>query len=243
MKLERLLDSIYLIPVILDHMDKPCTNTRAILRANDISDEQVAELHKIRHLLEYHKQVVQNKYSGNYPLLRQGLREYYETYLSSMFKAVGLTSCRLFGLDYGCGDGQVAEQFLEDNPESEIVLLDKEPVFNQKSLTIDFEKEPNWWSNYIGAFSLVILSEVLHCKAPIAQHYLIDSSHNVLADHGFLLISENIDHCMEYRISKIKKKSYPVVDSYEIAQLTYKKFELIKETQINNHKIYLYEKI
>jgi len=243
MKLERLLDSIYLIPAILDHMDKPCSNTREILRANDISDEQVAELHKIRHLLEYHKQVVQNKFSGNYPLLRLGLREYYQTYLSSMFKEIGLVGCKLFALDYGCGDGQVADQFLEDNPRSEIMLLDKEPILNRKSFVLDFEKEPNWWSNYVGAFSLVILSEVLHCKAPIAQHYLVDSSYNLLAERGLLLISENIDHCMEYRIGKIKRDNYPVVDSYEIGQLTHRKFELIKQVQINNHKIYLYEKI
>lgn len=244
MKPEQILDSMYIIPVLLDHFDNPTDLTTQILGDNGIFDEQIEQMRQVRHMLEYHRWSVVSGYAPNYPLLRIGLKQYYATFLKTMFTDIGFYNKRIMALDYGCGTGQVADQFLFDNPESEIILMDKENQTNKKIIQVDFEREPTWYQPYAHYFNLVILSEVLHCKTPIFQEYLIKSSTNMLKRGGHILIVENVDFCMAYRISKIKQGSYKVLNADDIKKLTANyPLKLVKVKNIQRHKIYLYEKI
>lgn len=245
MTINQLLDSIYLIPALLDHLDNPTDNTHQILQNNGINNDLVIQAGDIRHLLEYHKWIVQNNFRPNYTLLREGLAEYFEHYQSNLFKDFDIVGKAWMFLDYGCGEGRKTKQFLIDNPESSAVMVDKVNDHNQKNmLEVDFEKNPYWFQGYIDMFDLILLSEVLHCKKPIIQEYLLISSLKMLKTGGKLLIVENVDHCMEYRISKIKGQAMPLVTVQAVFSLMKPLGVTLSDIKYNqNHISYLYEKI
>lgn len=243
--MNRIIDSIYLIPVLLDHLDKPTANTRAILKANNIDSMDIIEARKIRTLLEYHLHIIQNNYQPNYPLLRQGLREYFNEYLYKIFNQLDIRNKTWYMLDYGAGSGQMSQQFLKTNPDSQVLQVDKEIIDDSlPSLCVDFEADPKWYHGFKDTFDLVVVSELLHCKTLNWQEYIIKSSIAMLKPGGRLIIVENIDHTMEYRISKIKTTPHPVVMWPLIRKLMKPyKVKLIKQIHINQHYIYYYEKI
>lgn len=245
---QQILDSIYIIPVILDHLDEPSENTKKILQENEITDELLQEMSLVKHLLQYHYGIVKNNYYGHYPTLRKGLSEYFDQYLSAIWDKIGLMDKELLLLDYGCGYGQYSRKFLEVNPRSEVMLVDKEMIGIENSLLtrqlcVDWEKDREWFKGFIDTFNVVLLSEVLHCKTLVQQDYLIDTSHLMLKEEGLLIINENLDHCMEYRITKIKSYPSPVINYNRIKLLTENKFDLKNFVNINQHYIYVYEKI
>ncbi len=147
--IQRLLDSVYLIPVILEHLDNPTDNTEAILKENRVSFKTINEARQIRHLLEYHLRIVQNNFSPNYGLLRQGLREYHDLYLNKMFNDLGIVAKKWWMLDYGAGAGQMSEAFLKANPESEVMMIDKEIV---NGLAINLKLIQIGYQGYKGMF-------------------------------------------------------------------------------------------
>lgn len=247
MSVNNILDSIYTIPVILDHMDYPTNTTEKILSRLGIDNGDIEELRNIRSLLEYHLKFIEGK--ADYTLLRKGLSEYFNTYLSGMFDRLGLTDKTGTFLDYCCGQGQYAEQWIKDNPKSTVMLVDKvnetmftSPVFLQK----DFEKDPDWYKNFKNSFDYVLLAEILHCKDDQWQYYLVKSSQAMLKRGGKLIVVENVDYPMAYRISKVKGQEYNVVDIHKIHDMfhydqTWKTGN--KRLCINQHHIYVYEKI
>lgn len=245
MTINRIYDSIYIIPAILDYLDKPTDEALAILYSNGITDEVITELSKQQALLQYHQCIIENKFKSDpklYPLLRKGLKQYYNQYLSGIFQKLNIVKTTWQALDYGCGDGQMSDQFLKDNPHANIIRVDREPGKN--ILTVDFETNPAWFQQYMNSLDLVIMSELLHCKELSGQEYIIRSADAMLKSHGKALIVENIDYCMAFRISRLKKKVHKVVtesDVEHLAQLV--NWKKIAEFQINRHKIYLYEKI
>lgn len=243
--LGQVLDSIYLIPVILDHLEEPTVTTTMILQQNSITVYDLEEFKKIKSMLQYHVHAVQNNYAGNYPLLQKGLAEYYDSYLSQMFENIGIAHKRWVILDYGCGSGIVGEQFLSDNPNSSVFFMDKEDYTNGIGLNkkVDFEKEPGWYVDYYAHFDAIIMSELLHCKKKEGQEYLIRSSYEMLKPGGILIIVENVDYCMAYRISKIKHEEHDIVDLEQIDALTKKMFRIEQIKQIQRHKIYELKKI
>jgi SAM-dependent methyltransferase len=244
MDLHQILDSIYIIPVLLEHLEKPTFTTTKVLRTNDITPQQIEECRKIKDLLLYHYKVIATGFQPNYIQLRQGLKQYYNEYLSGMFKRLDLVDKDYNVLDYGCGSGQVLKQFLRDNPLSAGIGVDKDPQvftgFRQK----DFEAEPDWYYDYLEYFNLVILSEVLHCKDLKTQQYLIASSDVMLKQKGILIIVENVDYCMEYRISKIKQDNFHVLNEFHIKELMEGTgFKMHNMITINRHNIYEFHKI
>lgn len=249
MNLQRIYDSIYLIPVLLDHFENPSESTRNILHKNGINEAMILELKMQKNLLKYHKHIVQSEYQPDYELLRKGLSEYFWLYLKPVFERLEITDEELIMLDYGCGSGQYSAQFLRNNPKSTVILVDKEePDLDKIGVSaffekVNFEEQPKWFEKYKDKFDLILLSEVLHCKSMLGQKYLIHSCQQMLKKKGQLLVIENTDYCMEYRISKIKKGDFKILSKIDLAKLMQEKFVLRNMKELQNHSAYLYEKI
>lgn len=241
MTIQNILDSIYIIPVILDHLEEPTVTTRAILRENNIGEDQLAQCAKMKHLLMYHREIIANHYQPNYDLLRTGLKEYFDANLSTVFRELNLPAKSHVSqvLDYGAGDGRMADQFREDYPDSIVLTMDRQ----NSDINVDFEQEPFWYRSYLNTFDVVILSEVLHCKQQVVRHYIIDSIQQMLHKGGHLIVIENEDYCMEYRISKIKKGDFSVLSDKTVKALCSDGFELNTELKINKHTIYDFIKV
>lgn len=244
MDLHKILDSIYIIPAILDHLDNPTETTTKLLLSAGIGPKQIEECREVRELLLYHYKVIVTGYSPNYDQLRDGLVQYFEAHLSDMFKKLGIIEKEWRVLDYGCGNGQVSTQFLKDNPDSYALRVDRDSVNITNFKRIDFETQPYWYKPYTNTFDLVILSEVLHCKDHNGQLYLIDSSIQLLRDKGTLIVVENKDYCMEYRISKIKQNNFKVLNEWHVRELTQgSNLALLNMITINRHNIYEFQKV
>lgn len=237
MTIHNIMDSPYIIPVIFDHLENPTSTTHAIIRENKILDSTIEQFKKLSALMKYHE----NR-KEDYPLLQYGLKAYFETNLSSVFRELGIVAQDISMLDYGAGSGVVSEQFKKDNPMSFVTMVDK-VSYCKGTLLYDFEKEPDWYVQYEKYFDLVILSEVLHCKTDKVQEYLIDSSHSMLNDKGKLLIIENIDHCMAWRIGKLKNGHYPIVGPGRVSELTIpRNFIITNNIKLGRHIAYLFQK-
>lgn len=237
MNIHNIMDSAYIIPVLFDHIEKPTEITKAILRQKGITKKVVEEFKALSSLMEYHKNRKQD-----YPLLQHGLKAYYQQHLSSMFNELGLVAQEMVVLDYGAGSGVVSDQFFTNNPHSVVYRVDRTD-YTGDTIVRDFEKTPNWYAEFLNNFDLVILSEVLHCKQSDIQEYLIRSSKNMLKEKGKLLIVENIDHCMAWRISKFKNQLHPVVGPSRVTELTKDNFILLQHIQLGRHIIYLYQRL
>lgn len=236
--INKVFDSIYLIPALLDHLEKPTVNTAAILEENGINAEDFREL---KSMLVYHFQAVRNGYVADYELLRDGLAEYFAAHLSTIFQKLGTVNQKGFVLDYGCGSGQVSDQFKLDNPATEIYKVDK---FDGPGITVvDFEEDPSWHRGFIEHFDTIILSEVLHCKPYLTQMYLVQSSYRMLVPDGQLIIIENMDYAMAYRISKIKGSNHEVVKPSDIYNLALPMFKVKNQIRINKHIAYDLRKV
>lgn len=248
MTTKQILDSLYVVPALLDIMDKPTAEAARVLGHNGIGKAKLEEMRKLRPLLEYHLMILQDGFKESafgYPKLRDGLKAYFDQYLSKIWFELGIRDTTKRLLDYGAGVGQYSDQFLADNMSGDVVMIDKEKT--RPDITqINFEEDSSWYSNenYFEQFDLVLLAEVLHCKDLKMQKYLIQSGRLCLKPKGHLIIVENVDYAMAYRISKIKNEQRPVLDEKDIQKLMDgERFEFISQIQIEQHKIYRYEKI
>lgn len=244
MILQNILDSVYIIPAILDHMDKPSLATSKVLAQAGVNDKDLESLRKIRHLLEYHLRTVKCDFKTNYTLLREGLSEYHNQYLFDVWWKLNIQDQRITMLDYGCGAGAYIGSFKVYNPESICIGVDKESDI-PNVIVADFELWPDWHQRYDNKIDLVLLSEVLHCKPIGVQKYLVNSSWQMLKKGGRLLIIENHDPCMEYRINKIKKTTtMKLLSAHDITKLVAPlNMRAAQQVQIYNHTAYLYEKL
>ena len=249
MTTKELLDSVYLIPAILDHMKQPTKESAYLLANNGIGKSHLEEARKIEMLLRYHLKMVKEDFVPDYPALRIGLQQYFDLYLKDIWQKIEMVDKPWRLLDYGAGSGQYSDQFLADNMVGEVMMIDKEQS-RPDIVQIDFEQQPGWYAEYGQQFDVVLLAEVLHCKDEKMQNYLIQSSRIMLKDNGFLVVVENIDYAMAYRISKIKGTPYPVLDEKymiglmeQYTQLGGGNLIIRKQERIQQHIIYVYEKI
>lgn len=246
MNIKQLTDSIYLIPILLEHFEKPTVITKSLLREYGINDQRVEEFRRVKSLLQYHANIVQDGWKPNYNLLREGLKEYFRLYLSQVFNLINLTNMpKGTALDYGCGSGQIGKQFEKDNPSFDVYFLDKDnPNWMANLLEVDFEQKPDWHNLFVNFFDVVIMSELLHCKGLEVREYLINSAHKILKPGGKFIVIENVDYAMAYRINKIKGFSKAnVITPFGLMNLTIDKFTIKTKTNIFQHQIYVYEKI
>lgn len=236
------MDSIYILPVVLDHLENPTETTAKILFQQGIDKETLIQCGKIKPLLQYHYNAVVNNFKGDYKLLQDGLSRYWNEYLYRMWPMLEITGTPTYLLDYGCGAGFGGDTFKHYNPEGLVTYVDRDK-YHAKTLEIDFENEPTWYTNHKGEFDYILLSEVLHCKSLLVRKYLIETCHYMLREGGSLIINENVDFMMEYRISKIKGGTFRALDQHDITELTYGLFRQKQLKTIKRHNIYEYERV
>jgi hypothetical protein len=241
MKIQDMLNAPYLVPTLLRHIDNPTDETRNMLQHMGVSLENFIDAKRIRTLLDYHDTFMRQG-QADYASLREGLQEYWYAYLYTMFQQLNIVNQEGFLLDYGCGAGQVSTQFLIDNPDAHAVRVDKE-ITHPDTMQIDFEEWPDWYLQYVDQFNWVMLSEVLHCKSRIVQRYLIDSSYHMLVQDGSLLIVENQDPLMVWRINQIKGTNYKPINRAELDILLKGRFKLKNHLTIQQHHVYNYVRI
>ncbi len=237
MKKQQVINSIYLVPAIIEYLDG--NRSKYI---NDILNEYGVDPDdyiNLINLLKYNKSIIRTNFKADYELLRRGLDEYYQMFLRSFWQKMKLTDTKLRLLDYCGGDGSYSSSFKTFNPGGTAVLLDR-----SNGLCIDFEDDPKWHKEWQEYFNVVLLSEILHCKSIEIQYYLIDSSLSMLDNGGKIIINENIDPFMGWRLDRLTKEG-KVLDESHIIKLmsTYRHVLQLTDLQtIENHKIYVYEK-
>lgn len=238
-----IIESAYILPVLLEHYKNPSPQSQAILDKHDISSK---DLYKYHHLLEYHEHFLRTR-EENYPLLRKGLDEYFDSDLSDIFKLIGIDHKTWYMLDYGAGNGTYAQQFILDNPASQALCVDRH--FATKAgrhisyLEVDFEKRPDWYQKYINEFNMVLMSELLHCKDSEGQQHLIWTAKQMLKNDGLLIINENDDLEMYWRIGQLKGRNQKPLTFADLQALTKNKFKFKSKVTINQHNAYVFQKI
>ena len=234
MESNKVINSAYLIPAILAKLEgTENENVDLMLKEFNVDAEDYRDLYS---LLNYHLQVVKTDFNADYPLLRKGLTEYFEKYLSDFWKVVGIEGTRLRLLDYACGDGAYSDKFIEANPEGITYRVDRQ-------FGIDFEATPLWYQRESFEVDIVLLSEILHCKSIKWQEYLIVSSLACLVPGGCIIINENIDPFMGYRLNHLTDHGNMLTENDIIQLMLEYDVKLKSITTINNHKQYTYEKI
>lgn len=240
------MDSVYLLEVVLEHLERPSLATTRIIQEHQIDTRDAKE---IRHLLEYHYNITQTQYRDAeifYPMLRMGLKEYFDKYLTEGYVRITEKMPEPHSiLDFGAGEGHVAKWMRRRYKSALVYTLDKAPIEDPLHIKVDFEEKPDWWRDkWEESFDLIILSEVLHCKKPLTQMYVIDTCEHLLKKKGRLVIVEPVDYVMARRIAKLKKATgYAVLDEHHIRELMPSSFILHNIIRVQKHKFYQYEKI
>lgn len=144
---------------------------------------------------------------NHYVFLRRGLSEYAKIGIYAGLKFVTHNlKAGVNILDYCGGSGGYLECLLDHDPLATGCIVDKAITVSDEFLAnkqlnayleIDFKDDPDWFRNDIGfiiAFDLVMLNEIMHCCSIEHQQYLIDSSCEMLAEGGHLLITEQTEN-------------------------------------------------
>jgi hypothetical protein len=228
------LNSIYIIPALLGYFrgEEGCLE---LLKSYDVNPEEYRDLGS---LLQYHHEIIRKDFEPNYPLLRKGLTEYFNEFLWDFWSILGITGTNYKMLDYAGGEGIYSDTFDILNPEGDSTLLDR-----KHGLAVDFQKTPNWWPEYEQSFDIVLLSEILHCKSAFWRDYLVSSSCMLLKSGGRLIINENVDPAMGWRLNRLSEGGL-MTESDIIGLMSGNvDFKLVDIKTIEKHKIYIYEKV
>lgn len=232
---------MYLVPALLKKLEgNNDLMLDDILREFNI--DNVEEYRPLKSLLKYHDTIIKNNFYSSdetYKLLRMGLTEYFDEFLSQFWQQIGFTGLTdKFLLDYGCGSGVYSDAYEKANPLSTSFRVDK--CISEK---LDFIKYPEWYKNNTLPFSTVLLSEILHCKDLEWQKYLIESSLEMLPKGGQIIINENVDPFMNWRLKEMTVHGQLLDQEYIINLLAPYPVKLTRLSVINYHNIFIYDKI
>lgn len=232
----QILNSCYIYPLLWSGIsgDKKAL---AALKSLGVSVNQVEKMRRMRSLMSYHN-LPNNRKKRCYNMLRDGLREYFREELRAFWKKAGITKkIGWLMLDYGCGSGSYSYAFKAANPKSTTLLVDRQGG----DINIDFQQNPGWYGELVNSVNVVLLSEVLHCKNQQWRDYLITSSYQMLKKNGLLVINENDDLIMAWRLESLSSGG-DALSKKDILTLTRSKFTLEKHEQLNRHHIYVLRK-
>lgn len=172
-------------------------------------------------LLEYEFSMLQQQLDGNfvtdpakYAALRSGLDNYAQAFLPDMQdwinKQVVFDGALLF--DYCGGDGGYLARFLKHWPAAQGMLFDRNPALPRDSATAgvisrmgvkagDAFGDHDFFAGQAGAYDLVIMSEILHCKGLAERTALLQRGKSLLKPNGALLVIEQYPNLrLEWRM-------------------------------------------
>lgn len=237
--IDSIIQNAYTLFLLDEHFTKPSYNTRLHLDSQNIDPNL---FFKYKHLISYNVKFLRTG-ELHYDLLRKGLQEYYENELFRLFPLLGLKNLTVNFLDFGCGSGVYADDFLKYNPSSKVFAVDVDisGVCNKENKTV-LLIEKDWHIPYLNKFDFILLCEVLHNKTYAEKIQIIELCFSLLSPKGCLIIGENSDTAMAYRISKSKKRDAPIITG-RFLNLLVNKETIWKPLNINNHTFYMYGNI
>lgn len=181
-------------------------------------------------LFEYEFSMIQQQLDNNfitdpkkYSKLRGALADFSDTYLTDLTNwLIDQTPEAPVVLDFAGGSGYYLAQILKARPAGHGWLYDKaaEPglldelgvsdrVNVEKS---DFYNDFNFFSEYAGTFSTIIVSEILHCVPMNEWDKLLQMLESLLAPQGKLIVIEQHHNFrLDWRLQALSKgQSVPV---------------------------------
>lgn len=173
-------------------------------------------------LLEYEFSMMQQQLDGNfktdpakYKALRGGLDNYAVAFLPDMHKwiadqAPAAVKCPRF-FDYCGGSGGYLASFLAAHKGAQGLLFDREPGVTKTSAAVlsrmgimagDAFGDDLFFANHAGAYDVVLLSEILHCKGPSERQFLLQRAKSLLRPSGVVLVVEQYPNLrLEWRMN------------------------------------------
>lgn len=170
-------------------------------------------------LLEYEFSMMQQQLDGNhktdptkYAQLRTGLDNYAVAFLSDMRRwvtqQVAFDGALMF--DFCGGNGGYLHEFLRAWPQANGMLFDKAPGGVHPSDVVlqmgikqgDAMGDDRFFLDQAGAYDVVLMSEILHCKGPTERNFLLRRAKSLLKPTGVLLIIEQYPNLrLEWRMT------------------------------------------
>lgn len=172
-------------------------------------------------LLEYEFSMMQQQLDGNfktdpakYKALRGGLDNYAVAFLPDMHtwiadQAPTTTKTPRF-FDYCGGSGGYLASFLATHKGAQGLLFDREPGVTKTSAAVlsrmgimagDAFGDDLFFTNHAGAYDVVLLSEILHCKGPSDRQFLLQRAKSLLRPDGVVLVVEQYPNLrLEWRM-------------------------------------------
>jgi len=142
------IDSSYVVPALLEYSEGNRSEyILLILEQYGINPEDYSGL---TNLLDYNSEVITSGFIPNYELLRKGLVEHFDYFLSDFWKSLSLKLDKPLLLDYCGGKGQYSKAFEKFYKNGKAILLDRE-----YGLKIDFEKDPGWYVNQKEKYDII----------------------------------------------------------------------------------------
>lgn len=170
-------------------------------------------------LLEYEFSMMQQQLGGNhktdpakYEQLRKGLDNYAVAFLPDMRRwvtqQVAFDGALMF--DFCGGNGGYLHEFLRAWPQANGMLFDKAPgLVHPGDVALqmgvkqgDAMGDDRFFLDQVGAYDVVLLSEILHCKGPTERNFLLRRAKSLLKPTGVLLIIEQYPNLrLEWRMT------------------------------------------
>lgn len=161
-------------------------------------------------LLEYEFSMMSQQLSGDYvtdPVKYAGLRtalgSYSKRFLPDMHdwvvRQAVMDGGRFF--DFCGGDGEYLLNFLRKWPCAQGMLYDRAPAIPDAQGALDpyvrmgikggdAFADDQFFANHAGAYDIVLLSEILHCKGPEQRQFLLRRAASLLKPGGVVLVIE-----------------------------------------------------
>lgn len=171
-------------------------------------------------LLEYEFSMMKQQLDANfttdpamYQQLRGGLEHYARAFLPDMHdwitRQVAFDGALFF--DFCGGDGGYLHSFLKAWPQAQGMLFDRAPgVPHPDNLAVvprmgikagDAFGDGQFFMNHAGAYDVVLMSEILHCKGPEDRRFLLQRAKSLLKPTGVLLVVEQYPNLrLEWRM-------------------------------------------
>lgn len=171
-------------------------------------------------LLEYEFSMMKQQLDSNfttdpamYQQLRGGLEHYARAFLPDMHdwitRQVAFDGALFF--DFCGGDGGYLHSFLKAWPQAQGMLFDRAPgVPHPDNLVAaprmgikagDAFADEAWFTSQAGAYDVVLMSEILHCKGPEDRLFLLRRAKSLLKPTGVLLVVEQYPNLrLEWRM-------------------------------------------
>lgn len=190
-------------------------------------------------LLEYEYSMIQQQLDSNfktdpakYRALRKGLENYAGAFLPEMVDWVSRggdapMDVKPLMFDFCGGNGGYLRAFLRFNPDAAGMLFDRDPgvgelggVLNRMGIySGDAMGSSVWFASQAGAYDVVLMSEILHCKGKEERLFMLRRAKSLLKPGGSILVVEQFPGLrMEWRMNDMTQGGQCLLEAQVVAE-------------------------